>query len=666
MENGVLINLGDLVRCEKRCLLGQLSSSFEKIGFRELKTTQIQVWENEIEYLQATGEKLLQYDVAFAKWHFLLEYEIPRRQKRPDSILLNGNILFVIEFKLGTTRPGSQERWQIEEYALDLRDFHAASHDKVIFPILCLDEGFDLSEQRTRQTIERYQSVYLCNVSSLAEQIIQLYGEARRGPLETIDAEKWRQSPYRPTLTIIEAAERLFSQHSVREISHSYAQNLTETSEALIEHIKTAQQIGDRRICFVTGVPGAGKTLTGLNAVHDPQLRREGRVPAVFLSGNGPLVKIIRAALVKSCQRSGKNRRTAKREVGTFIQNVHTFLKQYQGERIPPTENVIVFDEAQRAWNARKMKSKYGISFSEPEIVLNIMERCVDWCVIIALVGGGQEIHEGEAGLGEWGEALSRRSQKWTVVASEEALSGGHSVSGQRLFVECPKVSSSIKRDARMHLDVSTRSWRAQKYNEWVNYLLAMNCEMASKGISELQEFPITMTRDLNVAKRWLKERSRLEINRRCGLVASSGAIRLRAYGLELSTGFRQNFPYEEWFLAGPNDIRSSYRLEVAATEFEIQGLELDWVGVCWGNDLTLGSNAGWRYRRFTGTKWSEVRSYEKCNYILNKYRVLLTRARQGIIIWIPEGHLGDTTLEPHDFDSVYKYLLRCGVSETE
>jgi hypothetical protein len=335
-----------------------------------------------------------------------------------------------------------------------------------------------------------------------------------------------------------------------------------------------------------------------------------------------------------------------------------------ENSEVAPTENVIVFDEAQRAWDAAKMQRSHQRQGSEPELVLQVMERCKDWCVVVALVGGGQEIHEGEAGLAEWGRALSHRPMLWGAAASEEALTGGQAVAGQRLFPDDARGTTTILKDERLHLKVSTRSWRANTFNEWVNDVLDLQPEKAAEKFGDLREFPIVITRELQVARQWLQDHSGFEPDRRCGLVASSGATRLRAYGIELSTAFRRGYPYDQWFLAGPTDTRSSFQLEVAASEFEVQGLELDWVGLCWGNDLCIGPDGRWLLRRFVGTKWVLLRGETKRQYLINKYRVLLTRARQGIVIWMPEGIAADATLTREDFSGTYSYLRACGVPD--
>ena len=418
------------------------------------------------------------------------------------------------------------------------------------------------------------------------------------------------QSPYRPTPTIIEAAERLFAGHGVTDISHAFARNLHVTSTALRRAIEASQSHQSRTICFVTGIPGAGKTLTGLNAVHDPAMRQAERPAAVFLSGNGPLVKIIREALTRDRQRAGDARNEARRTVSTFIGNIHQFLVTYaiQQPNEPPYENAIVFDE-RSAWDASAVKKKHGISKSEPELLLEIMERSPEWSAIVAPVGGGQEIHRGEAGLEEWGDALNRRDCSWRVMASPEVLGGGHSVAGHRLFSATPSANLKLIEAPEFHLDVNVRSPRALRVGEWVNALLARQLSSSSASGSLTQAFPVVLTRGLEDARQWL--RARTDGVQRCGLLTSSGALWLRAHGIEVSSSFRQGYPYEDWFLSGPEDTRSSTRLEVAATEFECQGLELDWAGICWvGTSWSPRRQAGGFAQSFAGR---DGNAYGRC-----------------------------------------------------
>ena len=330
-----------------------------------------------------------------------------------------------------------------------------------------------------------------------------------------------------------------------------------------------------------------------------------------------------------------------------------------------PYEKVIVFDEAQRAWNAERNFRKFGRPISEPSMILKIMDRHLDWAVIVALVGGGQEINDGESGLAEWGRALIGEFRHWLVVVSPEVLSGGSSVSGSKLFETPTPTGISIRENDSLHLAVSTRSYKAIAITEWSNAFLVGNLAKASAVLSEVNNFPVVVTRSLTRAKMWLLDHTRGTA--RCGLVASSGAARLRADGLETSTAFHRGYPYEYWFLNSPEDIRSSNQLEVVATEFEIQGLELDWVGLCWGGDLIWNeSTSDWQYRKFVGTKWRRIKSDAPQHFLLNSYRVLLTRARQGMVIWVPQGETLDATRAPQEFDAIERALLASGLKSME
>jgi hypothetical protein len=543
-------------------------------------------------------------------------------------------------------------------YALDVRDFHLASEGRRVIPVLVATAADSATSGRDTPSRTRVIQIGGSDGFAVADQITDAYRAEHDDTATPIDPPKWENAPYRPVPTIIQAAEELFAGHSVKEISHSFATNLDITSHALVNAIRDAQANRKRTICFVTGIPGAGKTLTGLNAVHDPAMRREGRPAAVFLSGNGPLVKIVRAALVRDQQRKGVSQKEAMRTVATFIGNVHGFIKTYGLEQAdqPPYENAIVWDEAQRAWNRETVAKKQGIDKSEPELVLEIMERAPQWSVIVALVGGGQEIHDGEAGLEEWGRALAKRSTPWNIVASPEALEGGTAVAGHKLFESPLPDNLSTVAAPEFHLKVSVRSPRARRIGEWVNSLLMDESPEQSHNATWSGEFPLVVTRDLHTAKNWLREHT--DNHDRCGLLASSGALRLRADGLELSSGFRGGYSFEDWFLGGRDDTRSSHWLEVAASEFECQGLELDWTAVCWGGDFVRHSqHPRWNHRRFVGAKWQNVRQEQKRRYIANKYRVLLTRARKGMIIWVPRGSESDATNDPTLFSATALHL---------
>ena len=658
--------LAEFLADEPARILGVLASRSAQQGFMDLKQRQTRAWERQITALHNTAAELTANVAGSASWGLLLEYPIPRRQKRIDTVLLAGDIIFCVEFKTEEREHTAQARQQAEDYALDLRDFHEESRNRRIVPLAVALRAASSEMSDANPGSELVRPPLTANDGDLAGRLADSFAaESRGGP--QLDLARWDTSAYRPVPTIIEAAESLFAGHDVREIAHSHADatNLTATTTRLLEIIRDAQSRRAKVACFVTGIPGAGKTLAGLNVVHNPSLRQSGRVPGVFLSGNGPLVKIVRAAIERDFKRR-KKEAGAERTSGTFIQNVHEFVRDALAKSDkPPAENVVVFDEAQRAWDAKQNEKKSGRDESEPQTVLGIMDRHRDWSVLIALVGGGQEINVGEAGLSEWGRTIRDHFPHWQIAVSPSALAGDASVAGHRLFADGERGATIVHEESALHLAVNLRAFRVQTLTEWVNAVLAGDAGRAKTLATTLTAFPLAMTRDLSVARAWLRDRTRGL--RRCGLVASSGAIRLRADGLELSSGFRQGNRdlFVHWFLNLPPDVRSSNQLEVAASEFECQGLELDWVGVCWGGDLAFDApSSQWSFRNFAGTKWQAVASPIDRAYLLNTYRVLLTRAREGAIVLIPRGDANDETRTPQHFDATADFLRNCGLAE--
>ena len=631
----------------------------------ELQKQQTQAWEIEIKLLKKSFENIVLLSPSTAKWSLLLEYPIPRRQKRLDAVLLAEDLIFCLEFKTKDKAHSLQSRRQVEDYALDLRDFHKASRSRTIIPIVVVPQAQSVENSHTQFATEPVRDVRQSNATDLTPTLLSVFNDLHQANDTPINPLDWDTSAYKPVPTIIEAAEALFAGHSVTEIAHTHAgaKNLNETSHRLVEVIQQAQQRSEKVICFVTGVPGAGKTLAGLNVVHNPALRQEGRPAGVFLSGNGPLVKIVSAALSRDHKR--RMRETGgERTVTTFIQNVHIFVQAALNKPDePPPEKVVVFDEAQRAWDASQNNKKNGTEISEPETMLSIMDRHPDWAVIVALVGGGQEIHNGEAGLLEWGKTLREKFKNWRIVVSPEVLKQDADNAGHRLFCDENLGSLTIQTEPSLHLKINLRSFRADKIAEWVDAALTGDTIRAASLIPEIRNFPFALSRSLETTRQWLRLHARGQ--QRAGLVASSGAVRLRADGLELSSGFRQGNRdmYVHWFLAQLPDVRSSNQLEVAASEFECQGLELDWVGLCWGGNFAFdAAKNGWQHRYFSGSRWGNVKSEIDQQYLLNAYRVLLTRARRGLILWIPKGDISDQTRTPEYFDSTAEYFIRCGL----
>lgn len=659
--------LSEFLADDPKRILGVLTAASENSGFLDLKHRQVKAWQREIELLRTAFSPLLIADQSRAEWAILLEYPIPRRAKRIDAVLLARDVIFCIEFKTEDKKHSRPAEKQAEDYALDLRDFHEQSRGRRIIPLVVATKAPSMGPTSLPDHWpDAVRPVWRSNGVDLGPMISTAFQAESISGNSCIAAEAWDLSAYWPVPTIIEAAESLFAGHDVREIAHSHAgDNLTVTSEKIVEIIRRAQRDQLKIACFVTGVPGAGKTLAGLKIVHNPILRQDARPPAVFLSGNGPLVRVVSKAIERDAK---KHQRTdsAHRTVSTFIQNVHAVVR-YAMEKSdePLVEHVVVFDEAQRAWNSAQNSKKMGHEASEPQIVLSILDRHPDWAVLVALVGGGQEIHDGEAGLAEWGRTLRKGFPHWHVAASPSVLKGDTSIAGHRLFEDANSGSVTVQLEPALHLEVCLRSFRAQRVTEWVEAMLGLNPKRAADIIADIAEFPLVFTRSLATMRAWLREHTRGF--RRCGLVASSGATRLRRYGLELSSGFRQGNRdlYVHWFLDHAPDVRSSNQLEVAASEFECQGLELDWIGVCWGGDFVYDSVANnWSYRRFSGRGWGNVKNEIDRNYLLNTYRVLLSRAREGLVIWVPLGDATDPTMPPDWFDPTAEYLRRCGLRE--
>ena len=533
-----------------------------------------------------------------------LEFYIPRMGKRADAVLIAANIIFVIEFKAGASRHATTALDQVEDYALDLKNFHEGSHTAPIVPVLVSTNAESQPIPELMFADDLVASPVGTNKADLGK-LIDVICASRAFP--SLDTDEWMATGYRPTPTIVQAAEILYRTHSVTDISRSDAgaKNLQETTACVSSVIDRARQNRAKAICFVTGVPGSGKTLAGLNIATRRSVEHQDE-HAVFLSGNGPLVDVLREALARDkVARDGVSKKTAEREVRSFIQNIHHFRDDYVGNNAIPIEKVVVFDEAQRAWTREQaasfMQRKRGqpdFDMSEPEFLISVMDRHPDWCTIVCLVGGGQEINTGEAGISEWISALEVRFPSWEVhISSRMALPEYGSKSQVEQFLASPRVHS----DEHLHLAVSMRSFRAEALSEWVGHIIENEAEAARATYKSIEAaYPIYLTRDLSAASAWLRSQARG--TERFGLVASSGAQRLRPEGIHIKAKIEP----ANWFLNDSADVRSSYYLEDVASEFAVQGLELDWVGVCWDGDF-YHKDGKWVCQAFKGTKWQSV-----------------------------------------------------------
>lgn len=638
----------------KSTILGELTKHHQ----HDLEHLQRNAWTTQVEYLQAELAK-------FQDGYIFFEFVIPRMGKRADCLVLLNGVVFVVEFKVGSSSFDRHAIVQVVDYSLDLKNFHEGSDDATIIPVLIATNA---TEQAIKITLEQDNVAEPIRIgkSGLEALLSQASEIPRRKSVEIVP---WRNAGYRPTPTIIEAAQALYKSHNVNEISRSdaSAKNLQTTSNRIADVIEQSKRFGKKSICFVTGVPGAGKTLAGLNIAASRAERHENE-NAVFLSGNGPLVIVLREALARDRVEQSKlggesvSKEDAEREVSLFVQNIHHFRDHYLKDEGKPFEHVVVFDEAQRAWTTEQaskfMKNKHGLdnfNQSEPEFLIGVMNRHKHWCTIVCLIGGGQEINTGEAGLGEWLRALEVRFPDWEVHASTLLEDPHYTVSHDAVeLLSSPKVAQHED----LHLSVSMRSFRVESLSSFVSTVLEGDASTAASIMSTLTDkYPIFLTRDLGTAKNWLRSKARG--SERTGLVASSGAHRLRPEGIHVKSAMDP----KSWFLNDNEDVRSSYYLEDVATEFKIQGLELDWVGMCWDANLRYVGNK-WEFNAFKGSKWQSVKIPLGQLYLINAYRVLLTRARQGMVIFVPHGDASDKTRLPEYYDGTYGYLQSCGIEE--
>lgn len=669
------------------------------LTFHQNESAQTGAWEFEIENLK-------KYLGPFSdeKNSIIFEYTIPRLAKRIDVVLLIEGIIFVLEYKVGENKYTYQDMDQVLDYALDLKNFHKESENKIVVPILIASNAKDI-EYRKLNTSIYHNDIYdvMCaNANSFIEiinKVIELEGEK-----ENIILKDWVESRYEPTPTIIEAASALYLNHSVEDItrSDSCEEDINKTSQYILDIINKTKINNEKSIIFLTGVPGAGKTLVGLNVAieqskdeySDEELKDN---LAVYLSGNGPLVKVLTAALARDYVNKHKNDNKkckyteAKTKVRRFIQEIYNYREQMINKIKTPIlngkleidvnhakphkdagyaeiEHVAIFDEAQRAWNHKKLADwlsrggSYGnkkkvkdFPMSEAEFLIWSMDQRKDWAVILCLVGGGQEIHTGEAGISEWIRAVNETFPHWNVYISDHLIDKEYA---DGKVEELIRNNLHINKSSILHLATSMRSFRAENLSHFVKALLDLDVNEAKHTYQELKnKYPIVLTRDINKAKQWLK--SNATGSERYGIIASSKAERLRPLAIDV----KRNADVEHWFLDDKKDLRSSMFLEDIATEFDVQGLELDYTCVAWDGDLRY-ENGEWKHFQFRNNKWQNINSEEAKHYQINAYRVLLTRARQGMLLFVPKGDYEDETRKPEFYNSTFKFLNELGIEE--
>lgn len=635
-------------------VLGELTQS----SHHSIETSQRLAWQVQIDVL---GNVLTPYR---GRGKVFFEFSVPRLGKRIDVVVLLDDVLFVLEFKVGEKSFNASAVDQVWDYALDLKNFHETSRERRIVPVL-VATGASASYLSFHLSA-RVDGV-LDPVSAAPPQLPTVFREGlAHAEVKIAVSEPWENGRYNPTPTIVEAATALYANHRVEEITRSDADsvNIRVTSDAISRIIASARDHHRKAICFVTGVPGAGKTLVGLDIAT--RYAEKGQLHSVFLSGNGPLVAVLREALArdKVAREKDAGKKITKKEalapIQAFIQNVHHFRDAYLDDRQAPVDHIAVFDEAQRAWNKQQtanfMRRKRGhadFAMSEPEYLISCLDRHRDWAVIVCLVGGGQEINTGEGGISEWIAALKDRFPEWQVHISPHLYETEY---GSGEVLEALAGREHVAHNPHLHLSVSMRSFRAENVSALVKCLLDRDAAAAKSHLLNLdRRYPLLVTRDLNKAKAWLRAHARG--NERYGVVVSSQAQRLKPHAIDV----RSPMDPIHWFLHDKSDVRSSYYLEDVATEFHVQGLELDWTCVVWDADLRYGQ-AGWQHFSFVGSRWNRVKAADRQLYLKNAYRVLLTRARQGMVVVVPEGDAADPTRSPDFYDGTFNYLKGVGL----
>ena len=641
------------IKEESSSIIGQLVNHAAKQQFN-IDIEQNNAWNRQITELQnRLKDSGTEGDIIF-------EYDIVRLGKRIDVVLLIKHMVFSLEFKNGKDIFTAQDARQAEDYAIDIKNFHKESEDLYVCPILI---ATDADPYPKPQPIDHYPDKQIKlqreNIDTLISKvniIADKYGEDKE-----LDFDKWFNSPYYPTPTIINAAIEAYSTHNISEIARSEAgqENVDNCEKELNKIIDYAKNKKKKCVCFVTGVPGAGKTLVGLDVVSR-NLKEEHKNLSVYLSGNGPLVEVLREALYRSTKQKKQYNEQTKEAINHLIESSYGFKNEYVNKKEPTPENILIFDEAQRVWNQSKMAAKHkhvpGLSISEPDLLLSIMDRHKDWAVMICLVGLGQDIYDGEVGINEWFECCINKYKDWEMYYSSDIFVQAKDNSINRKMIEdcgrCHVVNE-------LHLKTSIRSFRADKQSQFVDCLLNNEHEIVREIYKEIfDKYPVYLTRDISKAKKWAKEQVRG--SQRCGVLACSSAQRLKPEGIYVPT----DIDVKNWFLADADDLRSSNMMEIVASEFKVQGLEIDWAVVCWDADLRR-KDKGWDFYSFRGTKWTKRNKEDQQRYLINSYRVLLTRARQGMIIFVPKGVNieEDKTRNKKYYDDIYNYLhIECGI----
>ncbi len=611
------INL--FLQTKKDAWLSSLSNHHKKCMNDLASTSQVAAWNNCYNILQEQLQRLVSTFTDASQWTIIFEYELPReRGRRPDVIILACQEIFVLEFKEYYS-PSQAHIDQVASYTRDIHSYHAHSHDAIIFPLLILT--------RLKRNLDSKDTVTICAPHIVSDTLLRLVSKQKKN---LIDPTKWLTADYHALPALVNAARTIFRHEPLPYIRRAQSAGIPQTIEVLIDVAKQAQANNELHLVLVTGVPGSGKTLVGLQFVyHDYFDKANGRRTSVFLSGNGPLTRVLQHAL------GGRVGRV-------FVQDIHGFLKQYGGgQRFLPEEHIWVYDEAQRAWDKEQVQVKRGYSLSEPMDFLQLGEKMNSWVVLVGLIGEGQEIYVGEeAGLAQWNEAIAHMKKEWYIHCSPRIAN---------IFKEAKHVATTEHLD----LTVSLRMHLAERVHEWVSLLLKGKIKSAKELSSTIfdQGFDMYISRNLDDCKQYVRERYRDDEEKRYGLLASSRAKNLNRFNVFNEYSQTKNIRIGPWYNDAPSSYSSCCQLRDVVTEFDSQGLELDFPIICWGDDLV------WNSSRWNSKAQIRSKARDPHNLRLNSYRVLLTRGRDGFVVFVPE---------ESQMDSTYQVLLSAGLHELQ
>lgn len=646
----------------------------------DIEPAQTEEWRQSVDVLQVTLDEripmlreALMAPGSESIRHVILEFDFRRRGLRMDCLLISDGVLFVIEFKRSKLQRADRD--QVMTYAVNLLEFHRVTQEwcgemgAIVVPVLAMTKG-KVKAPVVWPGLAGHSWAALankpleCDRSNLRDAI--RLGLQNRHSDIAVSRDEWLDSPFRPSSSILDATLSLYGNHDVIAIQEHAAPKaaIDASVKEIREHIKTALDGGHYHIIFLSGAPGAGKTLVGLEIV----MRGESADGAVFVTGNAPLVDVLNKALGASYrtqgQRAGSWAPTGYRRkdanlvaaAANFkIVKAHNFLGKRGDAHRQEDGRVLVFDEAQRTYEKGRVVLGERLADHEADLILAVQKKAFPegGAVVVALIGHNQAINRGERGIVAWLDAADRKG--WTYSISNETLELAEFKEREGREVHPGRQTLS-----HGHLNQSMRYYRNSVVEEWVGAVLSGGTDAARTFVAtmETHQNTIWLTRDLDVARRWVKRRS--GGGQRSGIIASGQARRLAAEGLFVD--YKPDIA--TWMLAPSSDVRSSNLLETVQNQYQVQGLELDYCIVCWDADLRREKHE-WVAYKLSGSDWQKD---TLVNVAMNGYRVLLTRARKGIVIFVPVGDSTgeDPTRDVKFYDGIWTFLKACGAKDLE